>query len=255
MLNSELYCIDFSAKINTLIVIHDRKVNCMPLKKLSWRNLIFILLITLCSIATGNVKAETFTVSHFPHPALNSYLDKLALAYEDLGIDLVFVEAPAERGLLLLERDLVDADFARFSFSIEGYKQAQMLPPVLLHGHVVLVCQKSVECSEDVLENKNNYIIATAAHKRYAETHFPVTARIEVHNTATNSLSLLDKQHVNYVIFAADDKFLAEISAQYNSLILGTEPLYHVINKKHQRLEKQLINSLTRYFSNKNTKP
>lgn len=84
-------------------------------------------------------KPDKLFATHLNMHGIEPFKDFIQLVYQDLGITLEFMEAPASRGFLLLDMGLTDIDVIRIGRNAHNYQNIVAVQPPLAIGELLLV--------------------------------------------------------------------------------------------------------------------
>lgn len=124
----------------------------------------FILLCCLISFSSyteDKIKDGTsFIISHVSHPKIDSINKIIQQVYSSLGFKVEFIPVPSRRGISLLNDGIVDADSIRMIESVKNYENILLIEPAILNLKVVLICQRGMPCSKELLKDQNVSILS-----------------------------------------------------------------------------------------------
>ncbi len=182
-------------------------------------------------------------ISHVSHPAIEPYNQLILSAYQRLGFTVEFIPVPAKRGLVLLNKGVVDADTLRIEESVTEYPNIILIQPAVKQLKMVLICNSGIPCSNAVFSDEFSSILTT----RGISLSLPKTIQADiVFNENLNTiLELLRSKRYQYAIYAVDDELLTQLSAEFHTSNMTTPKFHHVINKSHQALIPEISASLS----------
>lgn len=185
--------------------------------------------------ADDSVKPTLITASYFQHPAMPPFITFLKEVYAEHDIKLEAIPMPASRGIIELNRGLVQADIVRPKAFVQDFKNIIVLNPAIYDGEVVLLCSKQVTCSKRVLNDSNASILATQAVQSTIKNH-TINAQLINYEDLIKTLNMLTSERIDYVIYGTTRKFKKELSKKYQVVDLQKVQLHHVLNKEYQHL-------------------
>lgn len=193
--------------------------------------------------AHSDVTKLTFSTSS--HPAVINYYEPLIVkAYEKLGIQIELLHINEERSLRLLETGQLDGDIIRTESVLKGF---QSFIPVYMLGDakVYLVCQSKMACDKSILHQKK-WILGSVAGSTYFEEFL---GHSEINLLKYTDYSLLkesyNKKRIDAYIDVINNHYpTSELPKSAGTYHLGTIYGYHILNKKHSHLAKDVIKVL-----------
>ncbi|MEW6991975.1 substrate-binding periplasmic protein [Colwelliaceae bacterium 6441] len=188
-------------------------------------------------------KPKELFMTHVNIPIAEPSLELLENVYNDLGIKLLIQPVPTKRGLLLLESGIVDADAARVLLNMSKYENVVTVKPSLAVINISLICQYNLECTPNVLSNRENSILTSSGYEGLL-SQFNIQANLLTTEKISNIIDMLKSEKFDYVIYPTTKQSRAELSKEFKIAELRDVKVNHVINKKHTELLPQLEKAL-----------
>lgn len=211
-----------------------------------------ICLAITCSWVTNAETVEPnreIIISYVVHPHVEDiYLPLVRTVYENLGFTVEFLPISIKRGLVSLDEGLVDADVARFMSGITIYKGISAIKPTLGQGIVHLLCNKNqqVACDSRIMDDKDITILAMSNLVSQFKREFATTILATIYPLDNMGvyLDMLRSERVDFAFYpSASIDLPADISARYNSIVVSTHQIVHVINNHSLGQYEQLISN------------
>ena len=210
------------------------------------KELRYILIFLVCWVSISlNSEESRFLIGVPDNNQISKFYKALTLkAYANIGMSVEFVEVGAERGLILLNKGITDADTMRFLVVSERYENLIPILPPLTEGELRLYCAASLKCEANVVNDPDNDIVALKSVLESAKLLFPeysFDANILSYESQQQIERIVFERKVNYVLLAIDGKYsdLYE-TLGYQSVSLGSATATHFIHKKHAHLAEEL---------------
>jgi hypothetical protein len=208
-------------------------------KRMMFKLGIFILLLSLLekvsASTTEMLSKPRFSISHGAGVERQAYIKLIQTIYEELGFEVSFIAAPAKRGIMLLNDNVVDADVIRLKPTVVKYDNVILVEPALAKGSLMLFCHKNVPCELSVLHSKTTQI---QTHRGILNQFEPgeLKAQILLSEMPKNTLNMLQESRVFYALSTVDEPELEALSNKFNYVKIKDVFGYHVIHKKHAYL-------------------
>lgn len=199
--------------------------------------------------AQNNLEKAQFVVGYIDHPSVTSpYMEIIETAYQDIGIDVEFIKVGAERGMMLVDSGIIDADVIRFSNFSERFPNVAFIPDVFATGETILICQINALCSREAFNDRKNIIATNLALHDSIDKTDPLTiiaATIIDLESVKKVLKMLELKRVTHAILPADVAFKIHLENNgYKFLVLSKSKAYHAINKKHAKIIEPLSKAI-----------
>jgi hypothetical protein len=216
-------------------------------------------LIAICIFCTTPASAEPFVINvvesyqgHIEQKALEISFTAL---YAPLGIVPKFVYYPSKRGLLLVNKGMIDAEAARFELASKDYPNLIKVDEPISFIHSGIYCLNSEMCQLSKIGN----LVALASFqsaKKYCSSQ-NLTCSLEPNPTVI--AKLLEKGVVMGFLSASveSNKVLCALKQDklyYHNLADFARASYHFVNKRHVALVSKLEQTI-RDLKRKNLVP
>ncbi|GHE83611.1 hypothetical protein [Thalassotalea profundi] len=194
------------------------------------------------------IQGSSITVATVPNnQLLNWYKNYILKAYTDIGYKVSFVEYSLGKSVVEGNKGKIDALIVRTSEIEDKLVNFRRVPTVVAKGKLVLYCQKNVECSEDVLNERQNLIGIISGTN--VTSHYMQDKKASVYQvkTADNVALMLEKKRFDYILTIDEDYFgnYSNLPQEdYNRIIIKEVFGYHYVHKKIAGLIPQLTTSL-----------
>ena len=132
-----------------------------------------------------------------------------------------------------------DADVVRLGESVADFDNVLIISPALVEAEILLVCLTDTPCDESVLANSDMLITSNIGNQNTL-SGLNISATIVHDESNTHSLDMLRKGRVNYVIYGSNRRYREILEQEFLVSILKQEPMFHVINKKHEHLSDEI---------------
>jgi hypothetical protein len=200
---------------------------------------VFILLLSLLervSASTTEVLSKPhFSITHGGGVERQPYIKLIQTIYEELGFEVSFIAAPAKRGIMLLDDNVVDADVIRLKPTVIKYDNVILVEPALAKGSLMLLCHKEVPCELSILQDKTTQIQTHRGILNQFEQD-ELKAQILLSEMTSSTLNMLQESRVFYALYTVDELMLRALSEKLNYVKIKEVLGYHVIHKKHAYL-------------------
>ncbi|UAA37673.1 hypothetical protein KIH87_13265 [Paraneptunicella aestuarii] len=206
---------------------------------------LFLLPFSLQEAFATHSDITKLTFSTSSHPAVINYYEPLIVnAYAKLGIQIELLHINEERSLRLLETGQLDGDIIRTESVLKNF---QSFIPVYMLGDakVYLICQSQMICDKSIL-NQKKWILGSVAGTTYFEEFL---GHSEINLLKYTDYSLLkesyNKKRIDAYIDVINNHYsTSELPQSAGAYHLGTIYGYHILNKKHSHLAKDVIRIL-----------
>ncbi|WP_100641916.1 hypothetical protein [Alteromonas facilis] len=194
-------------------------------------------------------EASAYTVGYYPHFQIDKFKTIVEKSYQDIGIDIEFVEmAVAERAYLELNAGHLDAEVARAKQNAQHYENVVVIEPHILEANMYLLCKPERVCDTSVFTDEKVWIIATRAitallPEEISET---LSARFYDMGNVKSVYSMFESERFDYAVISVDQDQLPALKRAYQSHLLTVVKGYHIINKKHAALADKLSEAIAR---------
>ncbi|MFY8274114.1 hypothetical protein AAEU32_08310 [Pseudoalteromonas sp. SSDWG2] len=210
------------------------------------------------------IKPTHLSGTYIKTPGIEPFIEFIKHTYAQLGIELKLEPVPARRGLVLLNAGLSDMDVVRVRSNMGQFNNIMVIEPSLAKGEHILLCDKTMPCNLEVLDNPKNTIL-TGRGTLDSLAQFNIKARTIINEQIGLAPALLKRRDVEYVLFSVVAGDVDVYRDDFNVLPLRTFHLNHVVSKELEPLIPQLqkvINATLGEFSpqgvlvkNKSTAP
>ncbi|QOL26686.1 hypothetical protein LP316_05135 [Thalassotalea sp. LPB0316] len=207
------------------------------------RSVFFILILSAFTWQTFAVeKPEQMLISYISHPDAETYKPLIIKTYNDIGIDVEFINMTSERGLLSVSSGLIDGDLIRVDKSVQEIEGVILVKPKLTKADMYLICAPNVPCDKRVLHTSPDIFASKrTAHllKSYLPTDFSGQV-IEIEHLALIP-ELIKRKRGSYGIYYKPSNQLApEIALNFQSYLIDQFNAYHIIGERHAALLPEL---------------
>ena len=216
---------------------------------------LFLLSFSVFSQQINRPKEMTF--SYVDHPTMvNNLIPLIKATYDKLGIKTHFVVQPSNRNLRLVEENSLDGDVGYMRIVLSGYHNLITIEPPVVVGIFTLLCQPTIACTKDILTDKNQTVVTTAATLVGLQQGYKQEITSQFYTI--NNLSLIPEfiaiKRFKYAIYPTSEKDLWRIEApDYQYVKLFDSNLYHVLNKKYAFMADEIGQALQATLTEKTT--
>lgn len=191
------------------------------------------------SLKASSAKAvEHISLSYLEHPSVVSRAIPIVReAYHAAGIKLDLVAMPASRLLSAILQGQIDGDVLLAEDIIYPYSDIMPVGPPLSSVTFVLLCQKQVDCTAEVLGDPRITIASTDESYNSVIRRIPSAkgSRIYKVNYLGKMPELVASGHFEYAFYVlSNDWPVPDTVASLKRLSLFESHAYHVLHKKHQ---------------------
>jgi len=187
---------------------------------------------------------KTFVITHVSHPGIEKYNQLIREMYQSIGYKVRFIPTPVLRGLSLVNDGIVDADSFRIKPSLTGFDNLITVMPPVKNLELILVCVKGVPCTRNVLQQESTQVISSkGVISLISDKGFAANIVLSERNDLV--LDLLKAGRYYYATYIVDKQFKQKLVKEFNIVELANPYFYHVINKKHKLLLRELENKLS----------
>ena len=220
------------------------------------RFLILLILSLGCTASLAKPDPQRFLIGIPDNDQINTFYKALTLkAYRKLGIEVEFVKVGAERGLLLLNQGVTDADVIRFTVSKDRFANILPILPPISEGEFTLYCQAEETCNRTVVDTPKNHIVILKSSFENAKLLLPqyqFSAQMMTFESQKQIEQLVLQGKVQYAIVTRDhkyDHFYETLG--FNAHTLGIASATHFIHKQHAHLAAPLSKAFSDLLADK----
>lgn len=210
----------------------------------------FLCIATIFFSATGTAN-QNFVISHAPHYEVDNYKHIIRKAYRELGINVTFVELPAERRFISLSKGLVDADLGAHRLLSNVYENLIYIDVQIADFSVYLWCRNK-PCGEVVIRNPQMTIYTTIYGKSLIDKEFGsgINAKIILVENFKSILDMFVLKRVDFIAYGTS-KDKSEHEKQYGGVLhkMASNPIFHVIHEKHAGIANRLEISIRKQLA------
>lgn len=178
-------------------------------------------------------------ISYTYHPQVElEYKPLIEKVYDELGIEITFVETTVKRGEYAMRKALVDGDVVYTEQTLPLVQDALKVDVPIGKFQLVLLCNLGMNCNQSALF-EHNCIVINNADLVFYEAFFDQNAA-DYYPIATyrNMLELMRLKRFNYAVYPLSGE---EINGDYfkgefERFVLAEDYLFHVLHKKHAAL-------------------
>lgn len=189
------------------------------------------------------IKPRKLLLTKINIPLAEPYSQFIAQVYGEMGISTEIRPILAKRGLILLDAGIIDADVARAAQNMSQYKNIILVKPSLGNIDIVLLCQKQLSCNRDILSDGTINITSSLGNIELL-TEFNIKANITTNENIDNSLLMLKKGRLDYLLYPSRPSERARLLKDFHLIELRQIAINTVINKKHAPLVPELSKAI-----------
>lgn len=205
---------------------------------------------SVCVFSAENVTKPHMNISYAFGVDREEWAALIQTLYEELGFEVSIIRMPVKRGITQLSKGEVDSDVIRLSSTTAKYDNVILVKPALIHGYLVLLCNKKVPCNLEALKDKN---LKIQTHEGLLNEFAPqkIKAKMIIKERTSSTLKMLEASRILYALETFDKQILDTLITRFNHVKIKEISGYHVIHKKHLGLLPKIENKLRQKLQEK----
>ncbi len=216
--------------------------------------IILFLIVTISSSFAITTKAKGLVLNTTAQSPLNKkdktgFLDEVTNeAFSRVGLELITIQLPAERGLINVNTGIDDGEMSRIAGLQKRYSNIIPVPEKIMDMDFVVFSKKKIVLDKG-WESLKPYSIAIINGWKILENKVPKSAGLTKVNYPRQLFDMLEKGRAELVIYERFSGQEIIKSSQYKDIKLiepplATKEMFMYLNKKHQSLVPKLSQAL-----------
>jgi len=180
--------------------------------------------------------------------SMNGFMDQVSkIAFDRIGLTLMTVQLPAERGLINSNKGIVDGEMSRISGLQKNYPNLLIVPEKIMNWEFVAIGPEEIDTSVGWQSLKGKDVALINGWKILEKNVAPIASIIKV-SSPEQLFVMLQRQRTDYILYErwGAAKYLMESSVKASVKMppLAEREMYIYLHKKHKALIPKLADAL-----------